>query len=61
TARSYRDAGLAHLSLEEAGIVARLTADPGLLRLPLARHGSEVAVGLDESSWARWVRPAGGS
>ena len=61
TARSYRDAGLAHLSLDEAGIVARVRADPSLLRLPLARHGSEVAVGLDESSWARWIRPAGGS
>jgi arsenate reductase-like glutaredoxin family protein len=61
TTRSYRDAGLAHLSLENAGIVARLVADPGLLRLPLARHGNEVAVGLAEATWARWIRPAGGS
>ncbi len=61
TARSYRDAGLAHLSLEEHGIVARLLADPSLLRLPLTRHGNEVAVGPDESAWARWIRPAGGS
>jgi arsenate reductase (glutaredoxin) len=60
TARSYREAGLAHLTLEEAGIVARLLADPSLLRLPLARHGGEVTVGLDEPTWARWIRPGGG-
>ena len=47
----YRDQGLAYLSL---------LADPRLLRLPLARHENEVAVGLDESAWARWIRPADG-
>jgi arsenate reductase-like glutaredoxin family protein len=61
TARSYREAGLAHLTLDPAGIVARLLADPSLLRLPLARHGSEVTVGLDETTWDRWIRPRGGS
>jgi arsenate reductase len=60
TSGPYRDQGLAYLSLDEAGIVARLLADPRLLRLPLARHGNEVAVGPDESTWARWIRPAGG-
>jgi arsenate reductase len=60
TAGPYRDQGLAYLSLDEAGIMARLQADPRLLRLPLARHGNEVAVGLDESAWASWIRPAGG-
>ena len=59
TARPYRDQGLAFLTLDEAGIVARLQADPRLLRLPLARHGNEVAVGLDEATWAAWLRPAG--
>jgi arsenate reductase len=59
TTRSYRDGGLAHLTLDEAGIVARLRADPRLLRLPLARHGNDLTVGLDEQTWTAWVRPAG--
>jgi arsenate reductase-like glutaredoxin family protein len=61
TTRHYRDAGLAYLSLDEAGIVARLRADPRLLRLPLARHGNQVTVGLDEPTWSTWVKPAGAS
>jgi arsenate reductase-like glutaredoxin family protein len=59
--RAYRDAGLAHLSMDHAGIVARLQADPRLLRLPLARHANEVTVGTAEGTWAVWVRPKGAS
>ena len=59
--RAYRDAGLGYLSMDDAGIVARLLADPRLLRLPLARHGNEVTVGPAEETWARWVRPPGAS
>ncbi|HEV8402527.1 MAG TPA: ArsC/Spx/MgsR family protein [Candidatus Limnocylindrales bacterium] len=57
--RPYRDQGLAHLSLDEAGIVARLRTDPRLLRLPLTRHGNDVTVGPDEATWAAWVRRPG--
>src|SRR3954447_8986426 len=35
TSRTYRDDGLAHLTLDDAAIVRRLLADPRLLRLPL--------------------------
>ena len=59
TSRAYRDAGLGYLSLDQGGIVARLQADPRLLRLPLARHGNEVTVGPDEATWAAWLRPRG--
>jgi arsenate reductase-like glutaredoxin family protein len=58
TARAYRDGGLAYLSLDDAGIVARLQADPRLLRLPLARHANEVTVGLDLPAWTAWLRPS---
>ncbi len=61
SSRPYRDDGLAYLSLDEAGIVARLRADPRLLRLPLARHGNQVTVGLDEPTWIAWIKPAGAS
>jgi arsenate reductase-like glutaredoxin family protein len=61
TARPYRDGGLAYLTLDEAGIVTRLQADPRLLRLPLARHGNEVTVGAAEATWAGWIRPGSAS
>jgi arsenate reductase (glutaredoxin) len=56
TSRPYRDAGLGYLSLDEAGIVARLLADQRLLRLPLVRHGNAVTVGRAEATWAEWIR-----
>ena len=52
TARPYRDAGLGYLSLDDAGIVARLLTDQRLLRLPLVRRGSDVTAGRAESTWA---------
>jgi arsenate reductase-like glutaredoxin family protein len=57
--RAYRDAGLAYLRMDEAGIVARLMADTSLLRLPLVRRGNEVTVGRAETTWAAWLKPAG--
>ncbi len=59
SSRSYRDQGLAHLTLDEAGIVSRLLADPSLLRLPLARHGNHVTAGPAETTWTAWLRSAG--
>ncbi len=59
TSRAYRDAGLGYLTMDDAAIVARLLADPRLLRLPLVRHGNEVTAGPAEATWTRWLRPAG--
>lgn len=59
--RAYREAGLAHLRMDEDGIVARLLADVDLLRLPLVRHGNSVSAGRDEATWAAWLKPGGGS
>jgi arsenate reductase (glutaredoxin) len=60
TARPYLDQGLAYLSLDDAGIVARVLADQRLLRLPLVRHGAEVTVGRAEATWANWLRSSAG-
>jgi arsenate reductase len=60
TSKAYRDAGLGYLSLDEAGITARLLADPRLLRLPLVRHGAEVTAGPAATTWAAWLTSAGG-
>ena len=54
--RAFAEQGLAHMRLDDAGIVARLLADVRLLRLPLVRHGNEMTVGLDEATWTAWVR-----
>ena len=59
TSRAYRDAGLAHLSLDDAGIVDRLLRDNRLLRLPLVRHGNEVTAGTAEATWAAWLKSPG--
>ena len=61
TSRAYLDAGLGYLSMEDGAIVARLLADPRLLRLPLVRYGNEVTAGSAEAVWTRWLRPPGGS
>ena len=57
--RAYRDAGLGYLSMSDADIVARLLADPRLLRLPLVRHGNEVTAGPAEAAWTAWLKAAG--
>jgi arsenate reductase len=59
TSRPYREAGLAHLSLDDAAIVERLLRDNRLLRLPLVRHGNEVTAGKAEATWAAWLKPRG--
>ncbi len=56
TSRPFREAGLVHQTMDDAGIVARLLADQRLLRLPLARHGTAVTVGIDEPTWSTWLR-----
>jgi arsenate reductase (glutaredoxin) len=53
--RPFREQGLAHLAMDEGGIVARLLADARLLRLPLVRHEQEVTAGKDEATWRRWL------
>ncbi len=55
-APAYRDGGLAYLRMDEDEVFERLLANPGLLRLPLARCGSELSIGIDEATWKGWVR-----
>ena len=53
--RPYRDQGLAHLTMDDAGITARLLADVRLIRLPLVRYGDRVTAGKDEATWKGWL------
>jgi arsenate reductase-like glutaredoxin family protein len=60
TSRAYRESGLGYLTMTDPEIVERLLADPGLLRVPLVRHGNEVTAGNADATWAVWLRrPAG--
>jgi arsenate reductase-like glutaredoxin family protein len=59
TSRAYREAGLAYLSMDDAGIVERLLADANLLRLPLVRHGNDVTAGRAEDVWSGWLKASG--
>ena len=52
--KAYRDAGLAWLRLGDDELEQRLLAEPRLLRLPLARFGTELSVGVDEALWKNW-------
>jgi arsenate reductase len=53
--RAYRDAGLAWLTTDTQGIVARVHGDVRLLRLPLVRHGEQVTAGPAEATWKAWL------
>jgi arsenate reductase (glutaredoxin) len=55
--RTYREAGIGYLTLDEPGIVARLLADPRLLRLPLVRYGEAVTAGPADAMWKAWLTP----
>ena len=59
--RRYREAGLGYLRMDDSELVARLLADPSLLRLPLVRFGEAVSAGRAEATWKSWLTPAGGS
>ena len=48
-------AGAAGAATDRATLLARVRADPGLLRLPLVRHGNEATAGPAEPTWRRWV------
>jgi arsenate reductase-like glutaredoxin family protein len=55
--RTYREAGLSYLTLDEQGIVARILADQRLLRLPLVRFGEAVTAGPADATWKAWLTP----
>src|SRR6185503_18663279 len=59
--RPYRDAGLAHLRMDDRDVADRLQADQRLLRLPLVRFGDDVTTGRAEPAWAAWLRPPSAS
>jgi arsenate reductase (glutaredoxin) len=58
--RAYADQGLAYVSASEQDWIARLSADPSPLLLPLVRCGNDLTVGEDPPGWARLAATAKG-
>lgn len=54
--RAYREAGLDYLRMSDGEIIERLVAEPRLLRLPLVRLGTDIAIGPDERAWLSLLR-----
>lgn len=54
--RSYTEQGLQWVSAGEDAWIARMVADPSILRLPLVRGGKELSVGEDPEAWERIVQ-----
>jgi arsenate reductase-like glutaredoxin family protein len=52
----YRDLGFAYLSMAEDEAFEKALADQRLLKLPLARAGDRLSVGVDENAWREWLR-----
>jgi arsenate reductase-like glutaredoxin family protein len=57
--RAWKDAGLGYMRMSDDELAARLLADARLLRLPLARHGTDVTAGRAEATWKAWLATSG--
>lgn len=49
--KPYLDAGLKHMRLDPAGLLAKIERDPRLLRTPLVRSGQRLSLGSDPAAW----------
>jgi arsenate reductase (glutaredoxin) len=55
TGKAYIEAGLEFLRVSDEGMLAKIEAEPKLLRLPLVRYGKYVTVGLAQADWKAWI------
>ena len=59
TGRTWQEASLGYLRMDDAELAARLLADARLLRLPLVRHGNDVTAGPADTTWKTWFTAPG--
>lgn len=55
SSKRFVDMGLGPALYGDAKWLDVLSGEPMLLRLPLVRFGNKVTVGLDETTWAKWL------
>jgi arsenate reductase-like glutaredoxin family protein len=53
SSKTYVEGGFSYVHASDEDWLQRLAAEPGLLRLPLARAGTDLAVGDDVEGWLR--------
>ncbi len=53
--KAYSDAGLKYLKLSEAELMAKIEAQPKLLKLPFVRCANRLSIGRDEKVWAEML------
>jgi arsenate reductase (glutaredoxin) len=53
--------GLQHAHLSDERWLAKLTDEPLLLRVPLARWGHRLTIGAAETEWKHWVEEGKGT
>ena len=53
--KRYHDLGLAHSRYSDERWLEKLTEEPLLLKMPLARMGNKLAIGLAEAEWREWL------
>ena len=55
SSKTWRDAGLGYIRIDDLELAERLLADQRLLNIPLVRVGNGVAAGRDEATWKSLV------
>ncbi|HSJ64164.1 MAG TPA: ArsC/Spx/MgsR family protein [Gemmatimonadaceae bacterium] len=53
--RRFAELGLRQAIYAPQRWIDKLAEEPLILRVPLVRFGSRLAVGLDEPEWKRWI------
>ena len=53
--KRYHDLGLAHSRYSDERWLEKLTEEPLLLKMPLARLGNQLTIGLAEAEWREWL------
>ena len=53
--KAYIDAGLEFLRVSDERMLAKIEAEPKILKLPLVRYGKYVTIGLAETDWKAWI------
>ncbi len=55
SSRRFADLGLQYTVLSPERWLQKLSEEPRLLRMPLARNGKELTIGVDEKTWKSWL------
>lgn len=53
--KRFHELGLAHSRYSDERWLEKLADEPLLLKMPLARAGNQLTVGLAEAEWRSWV------